>query len=256
MKAMIFAAGLGTRLKPFTDSHPKALAEVCGRPILGLVIEKLKACGINDFVVNVHHFADQIVDYLKSNDDFGVNIHISDETDRLLDTGGGVVAAIPLLDGSEDILVHNADILTDFNILAMQSRHTASDAMATLLVKDRATKRYILFDATSMRMRGWTNIETGAVRPDGLADVAELQKFAFGGVHILSPRILPLLKAYSEKISDVKARISKFSIMDFYIDSCSDSPIYGYVPDEAYHWHDIGKPEALAAAEHDFSKLF
>lgn len=252
MKAMVFAAGLGTRLKPFTNSHPKALAEVCGQPMLGIVIQKLKAYGVTEFVVNVHHFADQILSYLKSNDYFGVNIHLSDETSKLLDTGGGILAASKWLDGDDDIIVHNADILTDFNLDAMVSAHKALKSMASLLVKDRSTKRYILFEPTSMRMKGWTNVETGAVKPEDICDVSSLRKLAFGGVHLISPKIIPCLMAYSEKISDGSKSIPKFSIMDFYIDACTQFPFYGYMPEESYHWHDIGKPDSLLAAEHDF----
>ena len=134
MKAMIFAAGLGTRLKPFTDFHPKALAEVCGRPMLGVVIERLKMAGISEIIVNVHHFADQIVDYLHRNNDFGVRLHISDETSELLDTGGGILAARRWLDGDEPFVVHNADILTDVDIAGMLSVARSTGAALTLLV--------------------------------------------------------------------------------------------------------------------------
>ena len=135
MKAMIFAAGLGTRLKPFTDFHPKALAEVCGRPMLGVVIERLKMAGISEIIVNVHHFADQIVDYLHRNNDFGVRLHISDETSELLDTGGGILAARRWLDGDEPFVVHNADILTDVDIAGMLSVARSTGAALTLLVE-------------------------------------------------------------------------------------------------------------------------
>ena len=151
MKAMIFAAGLGTRLKPFTDFHPKALAEVCGRPMLGVVIERLKMAGISEIIVNVHHFADQIVDYLHRNNDFGVRLHISDETSELLDTGGGILAARRWLDGDEPFVVHNADILTDVDIAGMLSVARSTGAASTLLVASRVTKRYLLFDPSISR---------------------------------------------------------------------------------------------------------
>ena len=157
MKALLFAAGLGTRLKPWTDFHPKALAPVGGKPMLGRVIEKLKGYGIREFVVNVHHFADQIADYLRQQDNFGTDIILSDESDMLLDTGGGLLYAGRLLGDSEHVLIHNADILTDFDLGAMQSQACASGAIATLLVKERRTQRYLAFDSAGL-MRGWRNL--------------------------------------------------------------------------------------------------
>lgn len=251
MKAMVFAAGLGTRLKPFTDFHPKALAEVGGQPMLGRVIEKIKALGVDHIVVNVHHFADQVVDYLRSCNNFGLQIDISDESSRLLDTGGGLLAAAPLLAGDEDIIVHNADILTDFDLADMVRVHTASRAMATLLADWRQTKRYLLFDRSTMQMRGWTNIETSAVRPQSLVLTDALEKLAFGGVHIVSPRIFTLLKDYAAAKFAGDDR-PKFSITDFYIDACADADIRAYRPSASYRWHDIGKPESLAAARSEF----
>lgn len=256
MKAMIFAAGLGTRLKPFTDFHPKALAEVCGRPMLGIVIERLKSFGIDEFVVNVHHFADQIIDYLHINNDFGVRIHISDETPKLLDTGGGILAARRWLDGNDPFIVHNADILTDIDLAEMLSVARSSDALSTLLVAHRSTKRYLLFDSDSMMLKGWTNIETGQYRPDGFLMSDRDLRLAFGGVHIISPAVFPSLAAYAEsKADDGVGAIPKFSITDFYIDNCSTLPIKGYMSSKPYYWHDIGKPEALEAARRDFEKI-
>lgn len=251
MKAMVFAAGLGTRLKPFTDHHPKALAEINGTPILGLVINKLISYGVNEIIVNVHHFADQIIDYLKSNDDFGVKIHISDETNCLLDTGGGILAAQKYLDGNEPFIVHNADILTDFNLNGMLKQAVEKHADATLLVAERTTKRYLLFDPNNFRMMGWTNIETGEIKPQRLnQDLSILLQRAFGGVHIISPRIFPFLADFASKIDEYS--IPKFSITDFYISFCSELNIFGYEPEGKYRWHDIGKPSSLQAANSDF----
>lgn len=254
MKAMIFAAGLGTRLKPFTDAHPKALAEVCGRPMLALVIEKLKRCGVNEFVVNVHHFADQIVDYLHDNDDFGVTVHISDERDCLLDTGGGILAARQWLDRGEDFIVHNADILTDFDVKAMMRSHVDSRSDATLLVADRQTSRYLVFDRDDAMMRGWTNIQTGQTRPDGFTLSDDMRLLAFGGVHIISPKIFPCLEQFASRYSSDCIK-PKFSIMDFYIDACSHLQIQGFQPTGQYLWHDIGKPQSLSEAEEDYKTL-
>ena len=253
MKAMIFAAGLGSRLKPFTDLHPKALAEIGGKPILGRVIEKLKSYGINEIVVNVHHFANQIIDYINNNNNFGIEIHISDETDKLLDTGGGILAARRWLDGDEPFLVHNADILTDFNIQEMHKFAIARAAWATLLVAERSTRRYLMFESDNFRMKGWINIESGEVRPETITQYESLIRRAFGGVHIVSPDIFPELQRFADKMDN--SSIPKFSITDFYISRCADLNIFGFEPTVPYRWHDIGKPESLMAANADFKSI-
>ncbi|MDE5568545.1 MAG: NTP transferase domain-containing protein [Muribaculaceae bacterium] len=253
MKAMIFAAGLGSRLKPFTDLHPKALAEIGGKPILGRVIEKLKSYGINEIVVNVHHFANQIIDYINKNNNFGIEIHISDETDKLLDTGGGILAARRWLDGKDLFLVHNADILTDFDIHEMYDFAVERNAWATLLVAERSTRRYLMFEPDNFRMKGWINIESGEVRPETITQYEALPRRAFGGVHIVSSDIFPELQRFADKMDD--SAIPKFSIMDFYISRCADLKIFGFEPTEQYRWHDIGKPESLMAANADFTSI-
>ncbi len=240
MKAMIFAAGLGTRLYPITESIPKAMVEVGGVPMLRRVIEKLKAIGVNEMVINVHHFADKIIDYLHSNNGFGVEIHISDERDLLLDTGGGILAARRWLDGDELFIVHNADILTDFSLKDMLSAQRNGQYDATLLVSGRTTSRYLLFDNTG-RMAGWKNSKTGEVRPAGLDD-RNLQCAAFGGVHVMSPSVFPALEKYSSENGRV------FSITPFYISECGRLNIHGYRPFGDYAWFDIGKPETLESA--------
>lgn len=240
MKAMVFAAGLGTRLKPFTLHHPKALVPMGGVPMLQRVLLKIKALGIEDVVVNVHHFSQQIIDFLAENANFGLNIHISCESALLLDTGGGILAAEPYLQGDEPILVHNADILTDFDIEEMIRDFEARRLLASLLVSNRNTSRYFLFNP-DMQMRGWINISTGETRPAGI-DITGCEKYAFGGVHILSPQIFPLLRAYAAEHGSV------FSITPFYIEACAQNPIIGHIPKSQFMWHDIGKPESLAAA--------
>lgn len=250
MKALIFAAGLGTRLKPFTLNHPKALVPVAGVPMLQRVIMKLKDAGVNHMVVNVHHFSSQIVSFLESHNNFGVDIAISDETDLLLDTGGGILAASRLIGDEGPVIVHNADIITDFDINKMVEAHERSGADATLLVADRSTSRYLLID-DGLRMRGWTNAKTGEVRMPNAVDCAPkadaLRMLAFGGVHVISPSIFPALEAYAEgeKV---------FPIMPFYIRECGDLSIRGYMPTESYRWFDVGKPESLAAADDAFRK--
>jgi len=241
MKALIFAAGLGTRLKPFTLEHPKALVPVGGVPMLERVIEKLKTAGISEMVVNVHHFSSQIADFLRSKNNFGINIHISDESSLLLDTGGGILNARHWLHDAP-FLVHNADILTDFPIEEMIERHSSTNADVTLLTASRATSRYLLFDKNA-RMQGWENTKTGEVRPFDLS-TSNLERLAFGGVHVLNPSVFPRLENYRrQKGSEV------FSITSFYIDSCRELYIHSYQPTLPYQWHDVGNPEKLAAAE-------
>lgn len=247
MKALIFAAGMGTRLKPFTDSHPKALALVGGVPMLERVILKLKAIGIEEIVINVHHFSKQIIDFVKSNDNFGITIHISDESDLLLDTGGGLLKAKRWL-YNDDFIVHNADILTDVDIRDMISCHQRSDVMATLLVSKRETSRYLLLD-DEMLMRGWENNKTGEIIIKS-KDNSILSAFAFGGIHILRPSVFPLLEKFASKLSS-----PVFSIIPFYIEACGLTEIKGYLSPTDYVWLDVGKPEALTLAQGIVSTL-
>lgn len=240
MKAMIFAAGIGSRLKPWTDSHPKALVEVGGEAMLGNVINKLKGSGVHSMVVNIHHFANQIEEYLDERHYFGIDIQTSDETERLLDTGGGLRKAANLLTvNNEPVILHNADILTDFPILDMVETHIKHNNDATLLVDHRNTSRYLLFD-DDMRMRGWTNKKTAEVRPHNITAEA-FAPLAFGGVHILSTKMIKL-------IEEQYAPDEPFSIIDFYIKNCERCKIAGFTPEKPYKWHDIGKPESLEAA--------
>lgn len=242
MKAMIFAAGLGTRLRPLTDNMPKALVPVGGVPMLERVMRRLIDAGFDDVTVNVHHFAPMVVDFLRAHDWFGITVHVSDESGMLLDTGGGILHARQWLDGCEPFMVHNADILTDLDLRAMYDAHVASGNAATLLVGERETSRYLLADPSGC-LRGWTNLSTGEVRPVGLAyDPAIHRKVAFGGVHVISPAIFDPLAAFS-------ADSAKFSIIPFYLSVCDVLTIGTYAPSAPYAWHDIGKPQSLAAAE-------
>jgi len=229
-QAMIFAAGLGTRLKPLTDTMPKALVRVGGQPLLWHVIHKLKHAGYERIVINVHHFAGQIVDYLKANDNFGLDIRISDESDMLLETGGGIKKALPLFDPTEPILIHNVDILSNLDLTALPT-----DA-PLLVVSQRQTKRYLLFDDT-MRLQGWTNIETGEVK--GTRAEREL---AFSGIHMFHPSLAPLLADWPER----------FPIMDFYLKVCGSHLIRGYEAKDL-RLLDVGKLDTLDKAE-DFIK--
>ena len=223
-QAMIFAAGLGTRLKPLTDTMPKALVRVGGQPLLWHVIQKLKASGYERLVVNVHHFAEQIVDYLKANDNFGLDISISDETSALLETGGGIKKALPLFDPSEPILIHNVDILSNLDLSALPA-----DA-PLLVVSQRKTKRYLQF-GDDMRLIGWKNIETGEVKG------CEGRPLAFSGIHMFHPSLAPLLEDWPDR----------FPIMDFYLRVCADHVIRGF---EAPNLQllDVGKLDTLEQA--------
>lgn len=249
MKGLIFAAGLGTRLRPFTLSAPKALVELLGVPMLERVILKLKSYGITDITVNVHHFAGQITDFLEAHDNFGVTIHVSDETDLLRDTGGGVLHAERFLAGSEPVVIHNADIYTDFDLNELIQRHLTSGADATMLGAIRDTQRYLFFNQKD-RLCGWGNIATGETRPEGF-DMTQpgLKRLAYGGVQIFNPEaIYPLLKQYG-------AETEKFGIFPFYIANCDRLNIHAFTPAEQYHWFDIGKPESIERAEAELSNI-
>ena len=277
MKAMIFAAGLGTRLKPITDTMPKALVPVCGQPLLYHVISKLVAAGYDDLVVNVHHFPDQIIHYLHSHD-FGARIAVSDERDFLRETGGGIRYAKHLLVDfstppaaplemterdsfaplgmtnelsfqpseargeichNEPFLVHNVDIVSNLDLNWLREQHREG-ALATLVVSERKTQRYFLFDEDN-RLKGWTNITTGEVRspfPD--IDPDRCRKLAFAGIHLISPAIFGAFDRYG--FGD------RFSIVDFYLRACADYPIYAAVPPD-FQLVDVGKFDALPEAE-------
>ena len=231
---MIFAAGLGTRLRPLTDTMPKALVPIDGKPMLHHLLHKLQHAGCSHVVINVHHHAQQIIEYVERHD-YGMRIAISDESNMLLDTGGGLRKAGSLLEGDEPILVHNVDILSNINFdTLLQSHHP--DNLATVVVSQRNTSRYLLFDK-EMRMRGWTNINSGEVKPQGL-DTTPLQQAAFAGIHIVSPRIFEQMRNMPDK----------FSIIDFYLQAMTEHRIMGYIPQD-FTMLDVGKIDSLAPAE-------
>ena len=237
MKALIFAAGLGTRLKPYTDTMPKALVPVGGKPLLYHVAMKLKAAGFDELVINVHHFPDSIIGYVHDEKDFGMKVSFSDERDFLRETGGGILYARKMLEGAP-FLVHNVDILSDLDIGWFLSQ-ADPDAVASILVSDRKTQRYLLFDE-SMRMVGWTNVATGEVRtPFTGLDPGKCRRLAFSGVHLISDRIFTIF--------DEDGWEGKFSIMDFYIKECAKRIIHGILP-ESLKLMDVGKVETLKDA--------
>ena len=243
-QAMIFAAGLGTRLKPLTDSMPKALVPVGGRPLLDIVVSRLLATGLyNRFVINVHHFPQQIIDYVATRD-YASIVTFSDESEQLLETGGGLKKAAPLFTTDEPILIHNVDILDNIDYEWFSRQHL-DDEDAVLLVSKRQTKRYLLFD-NSMRLMGWKNIETGEikspyeyVRRTGLSQYGEpFNEYAFSGIHSFSPRLFPLMERFPDR----------FGIIDFYLSVCHRSRIVGCVKDDL-RLLDVGKLDSLQEAE-------
>ena len=233
MKALIFAAGLGTRLKPLTDTMPKALVPVGGKPLLEHVAGKLIAAGYDELVINIHHFADQIRDYVAAHNNWGVKVEFSDETDLLRETGGGIRHAAPLLDGPDPFLVHNVDILSNLDLTWFRAQHRQED-LATILVSARETQRYFLFD-DEMRLVGWTNIATGEVRsPYAGIDPDQCTRLAFSGIHCISPAILPLMRDWPEK----------FGIVDFYLSICRTHAVRAAVM-PGLELHDVGKLSQL-----------
>ncbi len=222
---MIFAAGLGTRLKPLTDTMPKALVPVGGQPLLWHVIMKLKDSGFERIVVNVHHFAQQIIDYLAANQNFGLDIRISDESEKLLETGGGIKKALPLFDPHSPILIHNVDILSNVDLSQLDVD------VPTLVVSERKTKRYLQFDE-SMQLIGWKNIETGEVKG------REGRSLAFSGIHVFHPSLFPLLNDWPER----------FPVMDFYLKVCAHHLVRG-IEVKNLQLLDVGKLDTLEQAK-------
>ena len=240
---MVLAAGLGTRLRPLTDSKPKALVEMGGRTLLEITLARLRAFGIREVIINVHHFADMIVDYLDANGNFGMRIEVSRE-DVLLDTGGGLKKAawFFLEEGSredETFLLHNVDIVSTIDLGRMTEFHRQNGALATLAVKDRQTSRYLLFDADS-QLCGRRAGRDG--KPELVRRSAETQALAFCGVHVISTDFLRMIEQQGA-----------FSIIDAYLGLAAKEKILAFRADE-YYWRDLGKPEDLARAAKDFEQ--
>lgn len=257
-QAMIFAAGLGTRLRPLTDTTPKALIEVGGVTLLDRTISRLRSFGYDHFVVNVHHHARQIIDHIAKNELYSRMVQISDEREELLETGGGLKRAASLFRDDEPVLIHNVDILDNVDYDWFRRQHLDTED-AVLLVSRRQTSRYLLFDH-AMRLMGWVNTTTGELRspydwvknPDsaeldmenyrlnivrGTTDIA-LNLFAFSGIHSFSPRLFPLMERFPDR----------FPIIDFYLQTCHRTRIYGSQKDDL-RLLDVGKIESLEKAE-------
>lgn len=263
MRALILAAGLGTRLKPITESLPKALVPVCNKPLISHLAEKLKKSGFSEVVINLHHFPDKIREYVKGEDNFGMEVFFSDETDLLRETGGGIKHAATLLDDGEPFLVHNVDILSNLNLNDLYEAHMAASIsldtpLATILVSERATTRYFLFDRDN-NLTGWMNISTGEVKSpyselrraaaegfdaDKFLQENRLKKCAFAGIHVISPAIFKLMESMPER----------FSIVDFYLSQADKYIIKAYIKEDL-QLVDVGKIGSLDEAESLYKKL-
>ncbi len=255
---MIFAAGLGTRLKPLTDTLPKALVPICNKPLLEHVIRKIQSAGIDEAVVNIHYFADKIENWIAEQPWITTHrdakkemlIEISDERAQLLETGGAVLHAAPYLKGCGRFLIHNVDILSNCDIKWFSSQ-VKEDALATLLVSERETTRFLLFDPTDMHLVGWMNTDTGdfcVTSPEIIP--TQCRALAFSGIHILSDKVLQLMEEYvKEKGLPIdKKNGTRFPIMSFYMWAAAKQPIFGVVADNL-KFIDVGKLDAIKPAE-------
>jgi NDP-sugar pyrophosphorylase family protein len=235
LKALILAAGLGTRLMPLTAHTPKALVRVSGMTLLEIAIRKLAFHGFSEIVVNVHHHARQVVEYLEMKRFGNLEIAISDESDYLLDTGGAILKARWFLDGKEPFLVHNVDVISSLDLRNFYRFHLENNALVTVSVTDRQTKRYFLFD-DELRLRGWTDTSSGEIRLTAGVE-APLKKLAFSGIHVINPGIFDLFEEQG-----------RFSIIDAYLRLAGGHPIYGFIQ-PGMSWFDVGKPAQLEDAE-------
>lgn len=233
---MIFAAGLGTRLKGFTADKPKALVEIAGKTLLEHSITYLKRFGIQKMVVNVHHFPDQIIGFLQRNNHFGVEISISDERDILLDTGGGLKKASSFLQEANAVVLYNVDIFSDLNLNSLLEFHFKENALASLSVRKRDTSRYLLFDE-QMQLTGWKNTVSGETKISRYNSFHNSQMLAFSGIHVVSRGIFDLI-----------SETGKFSIIDLYLRLAQKNTVKGFA-DESLFWLDLGKAEEFSQAE-------
>lgn len=236
-KAMVFAAGLGTRLKPWTDHHPKALARVNGKSLLQRNIEYLQVQGIYEVVVNVHHFADQITNEIAASNGWGSQITLSDETDAVLETGGGLQKAAGYFSDVSDFVVMNVDILTDMPLAKMISQHLHNQPLATLAVSERETSRYFLFDEQQY-LSGWENSRTGEKKI--VRNAVNLRRKAFSGIHVINSAYFHLIQL-----------TGKFSMVDAYLALAKHNNISCF-DHSGCHFLDVGKPESIVAAEKIF----
>ena len=238
MKAMILAAGLGTRLRPLTNDRPKALVQVAGRSLLQIALSRLRSFGVDEVIINVHHFAEQIVDHLEANDNFGMHIQLSRE-ELLLDTGGGLKKAAWFFDqDSAPFLVHNVDVISTIDLRRMVQHHVENHALATLAVQERQTSRQLIFDEhLNLCGRRADREQT----PELVRTSATTQSRAFSGIHVISPRLLSMI-----------TEAGAFSIIKTYLRLAAQGEKIMAFPSDQYYWRDLGKPENVTQAEHDF----
>lgn len=246
MKAFILCAGLGTRLRPWTLTHPKALVPVGGVPMLKRVIDSLTSQGFDSLTLNVHHFASQIIDFL-AQEYPACDFSVSDESDKLLETGGALLHAAPYLaKDSAPFLVHNVDILSNADLKALYDSHMASGADVTLLVSDRDSSRKLVFGGSDMRLKGWVNTKTQETRPEGFVVSPDDVVLAFSGIYVVSPRTLDLMREAGFR--------DAFPVMDFLLKPGTGAVISGFVQD-GLDIIDIGKPETLRKANLEVSGI-
>jgi NDP-sugar pyrophosphorylase family protein len=238
LKAFILAAGYGKRLAPITDTLPKALVPIQGMPMLEIIINRLRSFGIDEVVINVHHFAEKIMAYCESRNNFGISVQFSHETDYPLDTGGAIKKASHLLQGEEPILVHNVDILTDIDFSRLYNLYNEEEPDVVLAVQDRKTERYLLLDENNFLV-GWINVKTNDVKLSMLTD-SKIESYAFSGIHLLSPKAIYQISTYEEEV---------FSITNYYLEKVEELSILGY-PHNHTFFMDLGKLENLKFAEY------
>lgn len=235
LNAMIFAAGLGTRLKPFTDNKPKALVELAGKPLLERAILKLIELKVDRIVINVHHYADLIEEFLRVNKNFGIDIRISDEREELLDTGGGLKKAADLFIPNAPVLIYNVDVLSSLDLKELIDQHTNSNALVSMVMRERTSSRYLYFNKDN-QLTGWKNCKTGETK-EARSDMQTSDPLAFSGIHLIDSKIFKLI-----------IENGKFSIIDLYLRLAKNEKILAY-RDSSEIWTDLGKPDDLAWAQ-------
>lgn len=234
---MIFAAGLGTRLRPLTDTLPKALVPVGGKPLLQHAIEKLTAAGFDEIIINIHHFGQQIIDFVEANNRFGIRIEFSDEREQLLDTGGGIKKAAWFFDDNRPFLIHNVDILSTIDLREVARQHSLNGSAATLVCSKRVTNRYLLLDNHN-RLCGWINKKTGETKsPFASFQPTDYIELAFSGIQMIHPSLLRKMDSYPRR----------FSIIDFYLTLCATHKISAYQT-ETGSIIDVGKSDSIIQA--------
>lgn len=240
MRAMILAAGLGTRLQPLTNKTPKALIKIRDRTLLDIAIDNLLNNGFDKIIINVHHFAKMVIKFINQNK-YNADIIISDESDKLLDTGGGLKKATWFFDDKKPFLLYNVDIVSNLNLKNLYQTHLTSKAMATLAVRERNSDRYLLLDSDN-KLCGWKNIKTKEVI--SYCNINNLNQYAFSGIHIIDPKIFTLMPD-----DDI------FSMIDVYLNIMKDNIISGYVDHDSF-WLDVGRIESLKIAEENYNKYY